>query len=83
VVPVTGQDPVLDASQVERETHVRAPVVERENAAAVMDDEDRAMDAVQNESALRPQLFQAARKRKARVRHIYERISRSPLFRAA
>jgi exodeoxyribonuclease V alpha subunit len=52
VVPVTGQNAVLDAAPIERETHVRAPVVEREDAPAVVDDEDRAMGAVHNEPAV-------------------------------
>ena len=46
VVPVTGQDAVLDAAALEREAHVRATIVERENAAAVVDDEDRTMATV-------------------------------------
>src|SRR5215510_8641699 len=40
-VPRTGQDTVLDAAALEREVHVRAPVVEGEHAPAVVDHEDR------------------------------------------
>ena len=43
VVPMTGQDAVLDAPALERETHVRATIVEGEDAPAVVDDEDRTM----------------------------------------
>ena len=62
VVPMTGQDAVLDASAVEREAHVRASVVEREHAAAIMDHENRAMGAARDEAALRLQVVQAPRK---------------------
>ena len=58
VVPMAGQDAVLDAAAVEREAHVRASVVEREDAAAVIDDEDRPMGAVQTS---RPFAFRSAR----------------------
>ena len=49
VVPVAGEDAVLDAAPVEREAHVRAPIVERKDAPVVMDDEDRAMGAMHDE----------------------------------
>ena len=81
VVPVAGQDPVLDAAPVEREAHVGAAVVEREDAAAVVDDEDRAMGAVHDESAFRLQLFEAPCKCEVRVRHVHERTSRNRRFR--
>jgi hypothetical protein len=58
VVPMTGQDPVLDAAAVEREAHVRAPIVERKDATAVIEDKDRAMCAMHDEPALRLQLFE-------------------------
>ena len=46
MMPMAGQDPVLDAAPIERETHVRAPIVKREDAAAVVHDQDRAVAAV-------------------------------------
>src|SRR5271166_5974198 len=49
VVPMTGQDAALDAAALEREAHVRAPIVECEDAPAVVDDEDRTMPTVHNE----------------------------------
>jgi hypothetical protein len=36
---------------IERETHMRAAIVEREDMPALMDEKDRAMAAVHNESA--------------------------------
>ena len=62
VVPMTGQNPVLDAAPVEREAHVRATVVEGEDAPAVIDDEDRAMGAMHDDPALRLHLFEASRR---------------------
>jgi hypothetical protein len=46
VVPMTGQDAVLDAAPLQREAHMRATIVEGEDAAAVLDDKDRSMVAV-------------------------------------
>ena len=46
VVPMTGQDAVLDAAPLERETHVRATIIEGEDTPAVVDDKDRTMAAV-------------------------------------
>jgi hypothetical protein len=40
---MTAYDAVLDAAALEREAHVRATIVEREDAAPVMDYQDRAM----------------------------------------
>ena len=53
VVPMTGQDPVFDTAPLEREAHVWATIVEDEDAAAVVDNEDRTMTAVHNEPTLR------------------------------
>jgi hypothetical protein len=53
VVPMTGQDAILDTAPLEREAHVRAAIVEGEDAAAVVDDQDRTMTAVHDEPALR------------------------------
>ena len=33
MMPVTGQDPICDAAALQREAHVRAPVVEREDTS--------------------------------------------------
>ena len=52
VVKMAGEDAVLEAAPVEREAHARAPIVEREDPPAVMDDEDREMGAMHDEPAL-------------------------------
>jgi hypothetical protein len=53
VVPMASQDSVLDAAALQREAHVRAPIVEGEDATAVVDDKDRSMIAVQNKASFR------------------------------
>jgi hypothetical protein len=63
VVPVTGQDAVLDAAAIEREAHMRAPIVEGEDAIAVPDDENLTVTAAHDEPTLRLQLRQASRRR--------------------
>src|SRR5271165_4085675 len=63
VVPMAREDAVLDAAPVEREAHVRAPIVERKDPPAIIDDEDRTMGAMHDEPALRLQLFEAPCKR--------------------
>jgi hypothetical protein len=76
VVPVTGQDAVLDATAFERESHVRAAIVECEDAPTVIDDEDRTMVAVDDEAALRLELLEARRPHEFLVRRIHEHTSR-------
>jgi len=61
VVPVAGQDTVLDAPAVERKAHVRTAIVERENALTGVDDEDRTMWPTDDELSRRLQFFEAAR----------------------
>ena len=80
VVPMTGQDPVLDAAPVEREAHVRATVVEGEDAPAVIDDKDRAMGAMQDDPALCLHLFEGPCKGEVRVRQVHERTSLNGFF---
>jgi hypothetical protein len=55
VVPMAGQDAILEAAPLEREAHVRASIVEREDAPTIVDDEDWAMGTMHDESALRLQ----------------------------
>jgi hypothetical protein len=43
---MTGQDAVLDAAALKREAHVRTPIVEGEDATAVVHNKDRTMAAV-------------------------------------
>ena len=70
---MTGQDAVLDAAALEREAHVRAAIVEREDAPAVVDDEDRTMAAAHDEPPLRLQLLKAARSDEIRDWNIHGR----------
>jgi len=63
VVPMAREDAVLNAAPIEREAHVRAPIVERKDPPAIIDDEDRTMGAMHDEPALRLQLFEAPCKR--------------------
>ena len=56
VVPMTGQDTVFDTAAIERKAHMRAPIVEREDAPAVVNDQDWAMATMHNEPPLRLQL---------------------------
>ena len=72
---MTGQDAVLDAAALEREAHVRAAIVEGEDAPAVVDDEDRTMAAVHDEPPLGLQLLEAAREREFLVRRVHEHTS--------
>ena len=60
MMPVAGQDAVLDAAPIERETHMRAAIVEREDMAALVHEKDRAMAAVHNKPALGFQLLKGA-----------------------
>ena len=75
VVPMTGQDAVLDAAPLKRETHVRATIVEGADAPAVVDNKDRTMAAVQNKPALSLQVLKAARKHFP-ARHVHRFTSR-------
>jgi hypothetical protein len=58
---VTGQDAVLNAAALERKAHVRAPIVEGEDAPAVVKDQDRTMATVHDEPPLDLQFLKAAR----------------------
>src|SRR5262249_5803183 len=76
VVPMTGQNAVLDAAALEREPHVRATIVEGEDASAVVDDENRTMAAMHNEPTLRLELLEASREREFLVGPVHEHTSR-------
>ena len=76
VMPMTGQNAVIDAAALERKAHVRATVIEREDAPAVVNDEDRAMAAVHNQPALRLQLLKGPRKREFSVRCVHVPLGR-------
>ena len=57
MVPVAGQDAVLDAATIQWETHMRATIVEREHVPVLVHEENRAMAAVHNKSAFGFQLL--------------------------
>ena len=60
MVPVAGQDPVLDGAPVQRKPHVRAAVVHCIDLLIVMEDGDRPMLAGHHLTPLLLQLRQAA-----------------------
>ena len=76
VVPVAGQDTVLDAPAVERKAHVRTAIVERENALVGVDDEDRTMRPTDDELSRRLEFFEAARAHEIRGWNIHGRSYR-------
>jgi hypothetical protein len=61
MMPVAGQDAVLNAAAIERETHMRAAIVEREDVPTLMHEKDRAMAAVHYKSPFGFYLFESAR----------------------
>ena len=73
VMPMAGQDAVLDAAAVERKTHMRAAIVEREDTPAVVDEEDRPMRPAHDEPPLGLQLLKAARADEIRGWNIHGR----------
>ena len=75
---MTGQDAVVDAGALEREAHMRAPIIESEDPPAIVDDEDRSMVTVHDEPPLRLELLEASRKRKFLVWRVHEPTSGSP-----
>ena len=60
MVPMAGQDAVVDAAPIEWETHMRAAIIERKHMPALVHKEDRAMMAVQDQPPLGFQLFNGA-----------------------
>jgi len=77
---MTGQDPVIDTAALEREAHVWATIVEREDASVVVDKEDRTMDAMHNQPPFRFQLLKTRREREFLDWRIHEHTSRIRLF---
>jgi hypothetical protein len=76
MMPVAGQDAVLNTAPIERETHLRAAIVEREDVPALVHEKDRAMAAVHNKSALGFQLLKSARAHEVRGLSIHGRLIR-------
>ena len=75
VVPVAGQGPILDATAIQRKAHMRAAIVEREDATFVVDDEYRTMPPVRDQTSLRFQLLEAARTHEIRGGCVREQSS--------
>jgi len=61
MMPMAGEDAVIDAAAFEREAHMRAAIVERQYLPVIVHDENRAMMAVHNQPPLRLQLLNGAR----------------------
>src|SRR5438874_7896070 len=66
MMPVAGQDAVLDAATLQRETHMRTAVVERKDVPILMHEQDRAVAAVHNKPAFGFQFLKSARVHKIR-----------------
>ena len=79
VVPMTGQDAILDAASLKREAHVRATIVEGEDATPVIDDKDRTMTAAQNDAPLRLKVLKVAGEHEFLVRRVHDVVSNRPI----
>jgi len=75
MVPMTGQDAVLDSASLKREAHVGATIVEGKDPPAVVDDEDRTMATLHNAPALRHQLFKASHEHEFAIRCVHAHTS--------
>src|SRR5271156_1770479 len=60
MVPMAGENAVLHASAIEREPHVRAPIVEGVDATLVTDDQDRSMRPAHHQPPLRLEFLERA-----------------------
>ena len=74
-MPMTAQYAVLDGAAIEREAHVRAAVVEGEDAPAIVDDEDGAMATAHHEPSLRLELLEGPDEREFFDRRVHEHAS--------
>src|SRR5215472_9445028 len=77
MMPMAGQDAVLDAASFQRETHVRTAIVEREDLSALVYEQDRAVAAMHNNSTLDPQFFKSSGAYEIRGRVIHRRLLRN------
>ena len=50
MMPMAGQDAVLDAATIERKPHMGTPIIERKHLSALLHEQYRAMAAVHNKS---------------------------------
>ncbi len=60
MVPMAGQDAIGDRAAVQREAEMRAAIVERKDAAAIVDDEQRALAGLDDARAFGLELGQGA-----------------------
>src|SRR3954453_9442256 len=60
VMPVAGQDAVLDAATLQGETHMGTAIVKREDVPVLVHDQNRAVAAVHDKPALGLQLLKSA-----------------------
>jgi hypothetical protein len=76
MVPVAGQDAVRNTAPIERETHMRAAIVESEDMPALVHEKDRSMAAVHDKSPFGFQLIESARAHEVRGLSIHGRLIR-------
>jgi hypothetical protein len=67
MMPVAGQDPVLDAAAVKRKAHVRASVVEGDHIAAISHDQHGAAGRADHHAAAVAQLAERPDANEARA----------------
>jgi hypothetical protein len=73
VVPLAGQDAVVETAAVKRKAHVGTAIVEREDAAAVVDDEDRAVRPTHDNAPPGLELLKPGRAHEIGGRNIHRR----------
>ena len=76
MMPVAGEDTVLDAATLKREAHMWTAVVEREDVPVLVHEQDRAVAAVHNKPTFGFQLFKTGRVYEIRGRAIHGRLIR-------
>src|SRR5262245_12780686 len=76
MMPMAGQDAVLNAATIERKPHMRTAVVECEHLSALVHEQHRAVAAVHNKSPFGFYVFEATRAHKIRGRVVHRRLTR-------
>ncbi len=69
MMPMAGQDAVLDTAAIEGKTHMRAAIVEGEYTPTFKDEEDWPVATAHHKTPLGLQLFKATRVNEIRGRH--------------
>ena len=67
MVPMAGQDPVLDGTTFQWETHMRAAIIKREHLSAFMHQQYRAVVAANNQPPLCFQLLRVPARTKSEI----------------